>query len=126
MKQILPEAGNRGHYVPGMMVGNTLYISGQLPADPKTGKLTEGGIVEQTRTALGNMERVLLAAGMTRENVALCRVYIPDASLWDTVNDVYAQFFGSHRPARVIVPTSGLHYGALVEIEAVAEREEAE
>ena len=53
-----------------------------------------------------------------------CRVYIPDVSLWDEVNAAYAEFFGTHRPARVMVPTTALHHGALVEIEAIAETEE--
>jgi len=112
-----------GHYSPGVLVGNTLYVSGQLPMDPATGTLAAGGIVEQTKAALKNLERVLNAAGLTRSNVALCRVYIPDISLWDQVNEVYAAFFGEHRPARVMVPTRDLHHGALVEIEAIAEKE---
>ena len=78
-------------------------------------------IEQQTRDALHNVERVLFAAGCTKEDVVLCRVYIPDVAAWDTVNAVYAAFFGSHKPARVIVPTRELHNGALVEIEAVAE-----
>ena len=55
------------------------------------------------------------------EDVVLCRVYIPDVAAWDTVNAVYAAFFGSHKPARVIVPTRELHNGARIEIEAIAE-----
>ena len=78
-------------------------------------------IEQQTRDALHNVERVLLAAGCTKEDVVLCRVYIPDVAEWDTVNAVYAAFFGRHKPARVIVPTRELHNGALVEIEAIAE-----
>ena len=70
------------------------------------------------RTAL---ENVFIAAGCGREDVVLCRVYISDIALWDEVNAVYAAFFGSHKPARVVVPTRALHHGALVEIEAVAE-----
>ena len=112
---------NRGHYVPGMISGNTLYVSGQLPVHHESGAPMAEGIAQQTRDALHNVERVLHAAGCTREDVALCRVYIPDVADWDTVNAVYAEFFGAHKPARVIVPTRELHNGALVEIEAVAE-----
>ena len=86
--------------------------------------LAEGGIAEQTRIALGNMESVLFAAGTQKEDVVLCRVYIPDISLWDEANTAYAEFFGIHKPARVMVPTTALHHGALVEIEAIAEMEE--
>ena len=123
MKLISLNTNKKGHYSSGVLLGNTLYISGQLPMDPETGKPTGGGIEEQTRTALANVERVLQAAGLGKENVAMCRVYIPDVSLWDAVNDVYAAFFGTHKPARVVVPTRELHHGALVEIEAIAEKE---
>lgn len=112
---------NNGHYVPAMLSGRTLYISGQLPVHHETGEPMASGIEQQTRDALHNVELVLHAAGCTRENVVLCRVYIPDVSLWDTVNTVYGEFFGSHRPARVVVPTRELHHGALIEIEAIAE-----
>ena len=112
---------NKGHYVPGMISGNTLYVSGQLPVHHETGAPMAEDIAQQTRDALHNVELVLHAAGCTRENVVLCRVYIPDVSLWDTVNVVYGEFFGSHRPARVVVPTRELHHGALIEIEAIAE-----
>ncbi len=124
MEFITFESNKKGHYSPGVWVGNILYISGQLPMDPITGKLAEGGVEAQTRQALSNVERVLIAAGLKRTDVALCRVYIPDVALWDAVNEVYAAFFGEHKPARVIVPTRELHHGALVEIEAMAEKRE--
>ena len=85
---------NRGHYVPGMISGDKLYISGQLPVHHETGSPMADSIEQQTRDALHNVERVLLAAGCTKEDVVLCRVYIPDVAAWDTVNAVYAAFFG--------------------------------
>ncbi|MCI9485450.1 MAG: RidA family protein [Lachnospiraceae bacterium] len=112
---------NRGHYVPGMISGGTLYISGQLPVHHETGEPVSGDIVRQTEDALHNVELVLTAAGCTKESVVMCRLYIPDVAYWDEVNETYARFFGNHRPARVIVPSRELHGGALVEIEAVAE-----
>lgn len=124
MKLIAGNANKKGHYSPGVLVGNILYISGQLPMDPETGQLVAGGIEAQTKAALGNVERVLTTAGLSKETVALCRVYIPDVGLWDAVNEVYAAFFGEHKPARVMVPTGALHHGALVEIEAIAEKGE--
>ena len=124
MKLITWNTNKKGHYSPGVLVGNILYISGQLPMDPKTGQLVAGGIEAQTKAALGNMERVLTAAGLAKTDVAMCRVDIPDMAYWDTVNDIYADFFGEHKPARVIVPTRELHHGALVEIEAMAEKGE--
>ena len=110
-----------GHYSPGVIAGGMLYISGQLPIDPGTGKIAEGGIREQTKQALANVGRVLEAAGCRREDVVMCRVYISDMGNWDAVNEVYAEFFGTHKPARAVVPTRELHHGALVEIEATAE-----
>ncbi len=124
MKLISGNTSKGGHYSPGVLSRGTLYISGQLPIDPNTGKIAEGGVAEQTRTALGNIERILLAAGAQKENVVLCRVYIPDISLWDEANTAYMEFFGAHKPARVMVPTTTLHHDALVEIEAIAEMEE--
>ena len=119
--KIKTNAENKGHYVPGMISRGMVYISGQLPMDHESGKMVTGDIAEQTKTALGNVEKVLHAAGAAKENVVLCRVYIPDVAHWDTVNRVYGDFFGSHKPARVVVPTRELHNGAMVEIEAVAE-----
>ena len=114
---------NKGHYVPGVVAGGMLYISGQLPVHHETGAPISGDAAQQTRDALHNVELVLKAAGLTRENVAMCRVYIPHVADWDTVNAAYAAFFAPHKPARVIVPSRELHGGALVEIEAIAEAE---
>lgn len=123
MKLITLDTKKKGHYSPGVLVGNTLYISGQLPMDPETNQLVAGGIQAQTKAALSNVERMLTAEGLAKTDVAMCRVYIPDMAYWDTVNDIYADFFGEHKPARIIVPTRELHHGALVEIEAIAEKE---
>ena len=126
MKIIAGNKSKGGHYSPGILSHGTLYISGQLPMDHATGRLVEGGAAAQTGAALRNMERILMAAGLAKENVVLCRVYVPDVALWDEVNLAYAAFFGEHKPARVIVPTRDLHHGALVEIEAMAELPEEE
>ncbi len=125
MKSVWPTGwSTAGHYAPGIISRGTVYVSGQLPIDHDTGKLVDGGVAAQTERALQNVEAVLLAAGVTRKDVVLCRVYVPDVALWDEVNAVYAAFFGDHKPARVVVPTRELHHGALVEIEAMAEGKE--
>jgi reactive intermediate/imine deaminase len=123
MKTVIPEGTRKGsgHYAPGVISNGMLYISGQLPVDPETGVMPDGGVSAQAKKALANVERILLAAGLTRENVVQCRVYVPDVAYWDEVNAVYAEFFGAHKPARVVVPSRDLHGGALVEIEALAE-----
>jgi reactive intermediate/imine deaminase len=123
MEKVLPAGWPepRGHYMPGIISNGMLYISGQLPVDPLTGGVAQGGIEEQTLRALENVDGVLKEAGLFRERVVQCRVYVADIDLWDRVNRVYAEFFGAHRPTRVVVPVPKLHFGCLVEIEAVAE-----
>lgn len=125
MQAIYPQTDRKGggHYAPGVISRGMLYISGQLPLEPQTGRLVEGDVSVQAQTALYNLQRVLTAAGLTKENVVQCRVYIPDVAYWDAVDAVYSSFFGAHKPARVVVPCRELHYGALVEIEAMAEME---
>ena len=118
---IKSNAVNHGHYVPGVISNGMLYISGQLPVDHELGKMSTGDITEQTKLALHNVELVLSAAGAKKDNVVMCRVYIPNVEMWDAVNNIYAEFFSSHKPARVVVPTRELHNGALIEIEAIAE-----
>ncbi|MEA4921079.1 MAG: RidA family protein [Clostridiaceae bacterium] len=118
-----PNSSNKGHYSPGVISHGMLYISGQLPINPETGKIQEGDISAQTQRTLLNVERILNAAGLNKENVVQCRIYIPDMKFWDTINDIYSGFFGTHKPARVIVPSRELHNEALVEIEAIAELE---
>ena len=124
MKIVSGNTSKGGHYSPSIISHGMLYISGQLPIDPATSKLSAGGAAEQTKTALENLDRVLTAAGVTKDAVVLCRVYVPDVALWDEVNAAYVEFFGEHKPVRVIVSASALHHGALAEIEATAELKE--
>lgn len=112
---------NKGHYSPGIISNGMLYISGQLSIDPDTRKVPEGGIEEHAKLALNNVDRVLKEAGLSRNNVVQCRVYVSDIDQWDIVNQVYAEFFGEHKPGRIVVPVGKLHFGCLVEIEAIAE-----
>lgn len=109
-----------GHYSPATKAGNLICISGQVPTNPYTGEKCTGGIKEQTQQVLKNIDTVLQAAGANKNDVIKTTVYVSDISLWDEVNVVYAEYFGSHKPARAIVPTKDLHYGFLVEIEAMA------
>lgn len=76
---------------------------------------------EHMPARLDNVDRVLKAAGVSRNQVVMCRVYTPSTEYWGPINEVYAEFFGEHKPARVIVSTTTLHFGCLVEIEVVAE-----
>ena len=126
MREIFIEtkAVNKGHYVPGIVSKGVLYVSEQLPMNHETGVMENGDINAQAKMALHNVDLMLKAAGTSRELVTMCRVYIPDMALWDEVNSIYAEFFGDHKPARVVVPTRELHHGVLEEIEATAEMPE--
>ena len=113
-----PKAG--GHYSQAVVHNGVVYISGQLAIDPKSGERNLGPIEEQTGQALRNVIAIAEAAGSDLNHILKTTVYISDIELWGKVNEIYAQFFGDHRPARAVVPTKELHFGFLVEIEAVA------
>lgn len=127
MKMVCPpfKGENKGHYTAGVISKGMLYVSGQLSIDPDTREVCSGDIKDHTRLALDNVDRVLKEAGVSRNDVVMCRVYTPDVNYWGPINEVYAEFFGDHKPARVIVSTTTLHFGCLVEIEAIAEMPEA-
>ena len=109
-----------GPYSQGIVYGKTLYVSGQLPIDPKTGEKRLGTIEEQARQTLENIKAIVVAAGSDLTRVTKVTVYISDLSLGGRFNAVYAEFFGDHRPARAVVPSKELHFGFLLEIDAVA------
>jgi 2-iminobutanoate/2-iminopropanoate deaminase len=102
-----------------MAHGGLVFVSGMLPITP-SGEKVAGPVEDQVRQALENVEAVLMAAGSSRGKVLKCTVYVADIALWPRVNAAYAAFFGSHAPARAVVPCPELHFGLLVEIDAVA------
>lgn len=112
---------NKGHYSPAVKSNGLMFVSGQLSIDPDTRKVPEGGIAEHAALALNNLKRVLAADGLTPADVVQCRIYVVGIENWDAVNKVYAEFFGNHKPARIVVAMEHLHFGCLVEVEAVAE-----
>ena len=109
----------KGHYSPAIEHNGVLYLSGQLPVDPVSGKIP-GNIEDQTQQALENVRLILTEAGSAMDRELSMRLYISDIALWSSVNQVYATFLGQHKPARAIIPTRDLHHGCLIEIEAVA------
>ena len=109
-----------GPYSQAIKVGNLVYTSGQIPIDPATGSFVEGGIKEQTRQALTNVQAILEAAGLTMANVVKTTVFMADMNDFADMNDVYAEFFAEPYPARSAVAVKTLPKGALVEIEVVA------
>ncbi|HCM59400.1 MAG TPA: reactive intermediate/imine deaminase [Bacteroidales bacterium] len=125
MKRIISTTaapGAIGPYSQAVEANGTLYISGQVPIDPVTGKLVEGGITEQTTQALKNIRAILLAAGYTMDNVVKSTCLLSDMSDFKAMNEVYAQFYTSDQPARAAFAVKGLPLGALIEIDTVAVR----
>ena len=112
-----------GPYSQAIRVGNLVYISGQIPIDPVTGAFAEGGIKEQTRQSLTNVNAILEEAGLSMGNVVKTTVFMADMSDFADMNSVYAEFFAEPYPARSAVAVKTLPKGALVEIEVIAEAE---
>ena len=110
-----------GPYSQAIKVGNLVYTSGQIPIDPATGSFVEGGIKEQTRQALTNVQAILKEAELTMANVVKTTVFMADMNDFADMNAVYAEFFSELYPARSAVAVKTLPKGALVEIEVVAE-----
>lgn len=113
----MPKAN--GHYSPCIQHNDVLYLSGQLPIDPVTRAIPKS-IEDQTDLALKNVETIVIEAGSSKNQILQMRVYISNIELWSKVNERYSAFFGDHKPVRSIVPTRDLHFGCLIEIEAIA------
>lgn len=109
-----------GHYSQAVVHDGTVYVAGQLPIDPANPEAPPGDAASQARQALHNVARILEAAGSGMDRVLQMTLYVSDISHWGDVNRVYAEVLGDHRPARAVVPTRDLHYGYLVEIQAIA------
>jgi len=123
MKRIISTTGAPGAigpYSQAVEANGTLYISGQVPIDPATGKIVEGGITEQTTQALKNIRAILTAAGYTLNDVVKSTCLLSDMSDFKAMNEVYARFYTSDQPARAAFAVKGLPLGALIEIETVA------
>ena len=108
-----------GHYSTCIEHNGLLYISGQLPFNPETRKIPEG-LENQARQVLQNIEKILDAAGSSKNNVIQVRIYLAGIEHWDIVNEIYAAFFGNHKPVRCVAPVQELHFGALLEVELTA------
>ena len=108
-----------GHYAQAILHRDTLYVSGQLGVTGETQDPESRSIADQVGFALGNIEAIASVVGASLDDVVRCTIYVTDVAHWSEVNRTYAAFFDTHRPARSIVPCGSLHFGALVEIEAV-------
>lgn len=110
-----------GPYSQAIQIGQLLFTSGQIPIDPETGALVEGGIQEQTRQSLNNIKAILNAAGTNMGAVVKTTVFLQDMNDFAAMNEVYAEFFQEPYPARSAVQVGRLPKDALVEIETVAQ-----
>jgi 2-iminobutanoate/2-iminopropanoate deaminase len=109
-----------GHYSQAVIHNGIIYVAGQVPIDPKTNEKITGRIEEQAGQVFKNLNEILIASGSDLNHVLKTTIYIPDIALWDRVNKIYIEFFGNHKPARTVVPTNALHYGFLIEVDAIA------
>ena len=109
-----------GPYSQAIEVNGFVFTSGQIPIDPATDKFVEGGIKEQTRQSLTNVQNVLKEAGIDLSHVVKTTVFLSDMDNFAEMNEIYAEFFVQPFPARSAVAVKTLPKGALVEIECVA------
>ncbi|MDC6406920.1 MULTISPECIES: RidA family protein [Maribacter] len=110
-----------GPYNQAILIGNTLYISGQIPLDPETGELVSGDIKKETRQSMENLKAILHEAGMTFENVVKSVIFLSDMNQFAQVNEVYGSYFNSDTaPARETVEVANLPKFVNVEISMIA------
>ena len=109
-----------GPYSQAVIHHGILYASGQIPLDPKTGELVQGDFAAQARRVFENLAAVLSAGGSSFQRVLKATVYVTDLANFQTLNAIYAEYFGDHKPARSTVQTAALPKGATVEIDVIA------
>jgi 2-iminobutanoate/2-iminopropanoate deaminase len=109
-----------GPYSQAVKANGLVYTSGQIALDPATGNLVEGSFEEQVHRVFRNLEAVLKEAGSSFDRVLKATVYVTDLGNFQTLNTIYAEYFGDHKPARTTIQASGLPKGGAVEIDLVA------
>lgn len=112
-----------GTYSQGIKSGNTVYISGQIPINPKTGDIVGGSFKEQVKQALVNVNNVAIAAGGNIDDIVKLTVYLTDLKYFAEVNEIMQEFLHKPYPARAVVEIKALPKNANVEIEAVMQTE---
>ena len=108
-----------GPYSQAVMVNDTLYVSGQIPYVPETMKPAGDDIKTQTLQSLKNILGIVTKAGLKKEDIIKCGVFMKDLGMFKEMNEVYAEFFGDHKPARFAVEVRRLPLDVLVEIDAI-------
>ncbi len=110
----------RGHYSQAIVHAGLVYVAGQLPVVPGDPDRRIADFAAQARQVIANVIAIVEAAGSSRDRLLRTTVYIADVAHWPAFNAIYAEMLGSHRPARTVVPVAQLHYGYLVEMDAIA------
>ena len=113
-----------GPYSQAVVAGGMLYVSGQIPLDPKTGEVVSGGISAQTKQVLENLKAVVEAAESGMDKVVKVTIYITDMQQFSVVNEIYGNYFSAPFPARACVEVSQLPKGVEVEMDAIAQLKE--
>ena len=109
-----------GPYSPAVRAGQLLFVSGQVPLDPATGQMVDGGIAEQTRRVLDNVGALLTAGGRSFADVVRTTIFLADMNDFAAVNEIYGQYFSEPYPARATVQVARLPRDARVEIDVIA------
>ena len=121
MKGIFPStlAKPMGHYSPAVVHNGFVFVSGQLPADNE-GNVILGTVEGQTLLCLKRISTILKSANSSVSKILKVNIFVEDISDWSKINAVFAEFFGEHRPARIVAPAGKLNYGCAVEIDCIA------
>jgi len=109
-----------GPYSQAIKANGLVFTSGQISLDPATGELVSGSFEDQVHRVFGNLEAVLREAGSSFDRVVKATVYVTDLGNFQTLNGIYAQYFGDHKPARTTVQAAALPKGSAVEIDLIA------
>lgn len=109
-----------GHYSQAIEHCGIVYCSGILPFDSVTGKFVSGDVETQCNVVFQNLKNILETSGSSIDMVIKTTIYIPDIKLWEKINVLYGEFFGSHKPCRTIVPCGILHFNSNIELEVIA------
>ncbi len=109
-----------GPYSQAIVANGLLFASGQIPLDPATGNLVQGDFSAQARRVFENLKAVLRGAGCDFNRVTKATVYLTDLANFQTLNTIYAEYFGTHKPARTTVGVASLPKGAVLEIDLIA------
>ena len=119
--KIINALKSRGHYPSGVITGNLLFTSGQSSVNPDTHKLEAKNAYEEAWVCLNRIDAILTKAGIDRTHVVQAKVFMTDMAMWDDFNKAFAEYFGSHTPARAVYTEPATHHGGHMEVEVIAE-----